>query len=269
VSAAPLQAGPAVWVRGLVVSAGGRTILRGVDLQAGPGELVGLVGPNGAGKTTLLRAVAGFVPAEAGEVRVGGADPRRLRARDLGRLLAQVPQAASLHLDFSCLDVVLMGRYPHTRRLQRHEGPDDVAAARAALRAAGLAEREAEPAAVLSGGERQLLLLARALAQEASVLLLDEPTANLDLRHRLAALELVRAAVDDGVTALAAVHDLELAARYCDRVVLLADGTVLAGGRPDAVLTPEHVATAFGVTVAVFPDPVTGVLRLSLLGRAP
>jgi iron complex transport system ATP-binding protein len=269
-SAEPLRSGPAdgVQVRGLRIAAGGRLILRGVDLDAVPGELVGLIGPNGAGKTTLLRAVAGYLPADAGQVRIGGADPRRLRARDLGRLLAQVPQAASLDLDFSCLDIVLMGRYPHLRRLQRHEGPEDLTAARLALAAAGLGDREGDPAAVLSGGERQLLLLARALAQDAAVLLLDEPTANLDLRHRLAALDLVRSAVGVGIAGIAAVHDLELAARYCDRLVLVADGAVLATGRPAEVLTPERIDAAFGVTVEVFQDPVTRALRLSVLGRA-
>ena len=267
-SAEALRVAQGVWVRGLRLSAGGREILRGVDLEAAPGELVGLVGPNGAGKTTLLRALAGYLPADAGEVRVAGADPRRLRARNLGRLLAQVPQVATLDLDFSCLEVVLMGRYAHLRPLQRQEGPGDLAAARSALAAAGLREREADPVAVLSGGERQLLLLARALAQDASVLLLDEPTANLDLRHRLAALDLVRGSVALGMTAVAAVHDLELAARYCDRIVLLAGGTVLAAGRPEAVLTPAAIAQAFGVTVSTFPDPMTGAIRLSVLGRA-
>ncbi len=269
-SAVPVP-GPAegIAVRGLRVSLSGRTILRGVDLDARPGELVGLIGPNGAGKTTVLRAVAGHLPVDAGQVRVAGADPRRLRARSLGRLLAQVPQAARLDLDFTCLDIVLMGRYPHLRPLQRREGPGDVGAARAALRAAGLGEREADAAAVLSGGQRQLLLLARAMAQDASVLLLDEPTANLDLRHRLAVLDLVRAAVGAGLAAVASVHDLELAARYCDRLVLLADGAVLAAGPPAEVLTPDHVAAAFGVKAAVFPDPATGALRLSVLGVAP
>ncbi len=269
-SAAPaVGAGGGISVRRLRVSLGGRPVLRGVDLDAAPGELVGLIGPNGAGKTTVLRAVAGHIPIDAGQVRVAGADPRRLRARDLGRLMAQVPQVARLDLDFTCLDIVLMGRYPHLRPLQRQEGPGDVGAARAALRAAGLGEREDDPAAVLSGGQRQLLLLARAMAQDAAVLLLDEPTANLDLRHRLAVLDLVRAAVDAGIAAVASVHDLELAARYCDRLVLLADGAVLAAGSPSEVLTPAHVAAAFGVEAAVFPDPATGALRLSVLGVAP
>jgi iron complex transport system ATP-binding protein len=245
-----------------------RPVLRGVSLQLRPGEVAGLVGPNGAGKTTLLRALGGLVAVRSGEVRLEGVPLGRLPGRHRARRLALMPQAAALGLDFTCLDVVLMGRYPHLRPLAP-EGPRDLAVARGAL-----AEVEMGPAAArrtggLSGGERQRVLFARARCQEAAVLLCDEPTANLDLRHGAQLFGILRAHARAGGAVLAAVHDLDLAARHCDRLVLLHGGRVLADGPPEQVLTPGHLETAYGVEAAIHRDPFTGAVRVTVLRPLP
>ena len=245
-----------------------RPVLRGVSLGLRPGEVVGLVGPNGAGKTTLLRALCGLLPPRRGEVRLEGVPLGRLPGRSRARRLALMPQAAALGLDFTCLDVVLMGRYPHLRPLAP-ERPGDLAVARAALaevEMGGCADRRT---AGLSAGERQRVLFARARSQEAAVLLCDEPTANLDLRHRAQLFEVLRAHARGGGAVLAAVHDLDLAARHCDRLVLLHEGTVLADGPPDRVLTPAHLEAAYGVEAAVHQDPWSGSVRVTVLRPLP
>jgi iron complex transport system ATP-binding protein len=271
---ARLSARPLLAADGLVVdvpaqgSGGGPVrLLHGVSMSLVPRELVGLIGPNGAGKTTLLRVLGGALRPTAGEVRLGGSDlqrlPRRLRARRLG----QVPQSATTGIDFTALDVVLMGRYPHLRALEP-EGPHDYALARGALAEVEMAAAAARRTSTLSAGERQRLLFARARCQEAGVLLCDEPTANLDLRHRALLFEVLRGFAAGGGAVLAAIHDVDLAARYCGRLILLAGGRVLADGAPQAVLTPHLLRQAYAVEAEVHIDPATGSPRVTVLGPA-
>jgi iron complex transport system ATP-binding protein len=198
---------------------------------------------------------------------LGGVPLARLSPRLRARQLALMPQAASLGLDFRCLDFVLMGRYPHLRPLQP-EGPRDLALARAAIAEMELGAAEQRSTAALSAGERQRLLFSRARCQEAAVLLCDEPAANLDLRHRALLFGVLQAFAAEGGGVLAALHDLDLAARYCDRLVLLCAGRVLADGPPAAVLTAERIREAYAVQAAVRPDPVTGTLHVAVLGPA-
>jgi iron complex transport system ATP-binding protein len=252
-------------VRGLRVVYGEREALRGVDLDVAPGEVVGLVGPNGGGKTTLLRAVTGGVAMSAGEVRIGGEDAARLSAREMARRAAVVPQTPSLPVGFLAREIVVMGRTPYLRFLEQ-EGPEDYAKADAALTALGaeaLAYRRVEE---LSGGERQNVVLARALAQETPLLLLDEPTANLDIGHQVVIAGLVRRlAAERGVGVLAALHDLTLASLYCDRLVLLAEGSVIAQGAAAEVLRRENLRLAYGADVAVLrPEGLAGPVVLPL-----
>ena len=257
----------AVEARALSLRVEARRLLDGVDLIAGRGQLVGLVGPNGAGKSTLLRALAGVLRHQQGSVRLEGSELRSLPARDVASLLALVPQIAPYTQGFTARELVLMGRYPHLGRFEV-EGRADAAVARDAMRltgAEGFAPRTLE---TLSGGERQRVFLARALAQEPRILLLDEPTSNLDLLHQLTILGLVRRLVDSGLTAVAAIHDLNLAARYCDRLVVLGGGRVLTEGAPEEVLTPETIEAAFGVRAAVYREPATGALAVSPIGPA-
>lgn len=240
-------------VRDLHVSYDGHPVLRGVSLAARAGEVVAVVGPNGCGKTTLIRAITRVVPWERGEVLAGEVPVRYLRQRELARLVAVVPQNPVLPLGYTALDVVLMGRTPHLGFFEQ-EGPEDYRRAKAALeraRAGHLTERRVDE---LSGGERQAVVLARALAQEAPILILDEPTANLDIGHQVAVASLVRRLAASGLAVLAAIHDLTLASLYCDRIVLMREGRVLAEGEPDEVLTTEVIRSAYGAEVTVLRD---------------
>lgn len=249
---------PLLDASGLTVAFGDVEVVSGVDLRVAPGALVGLVGPNGAGKTTVLRAVTGAVEPNAGTVRLSGERADELSAREVGRRVASVPQETTLGFDFGVRRVVEMGRTPHLGRFDGH-GPDDAAAVDAAMAAAGVERFADRSIAAVSGGERQRVLLARALAQAAPLLLLDEPTASLDVNHAVETLELVRKLVDAGGRgAVAAIHDLDAAARYCDAVVVLADGGVRAAGPPRAVFSASVLNDAFGAEAFVGRGPATG-----------
>ena len=243
------------------------TLLDGVTLHADRGQLVGLIGPNGAGKSTLLRAISGILGYRDGAVRLDGADIKSLSSKAIAAGLALVPQIAPYTHGFTCIELVLMGRYPHLGRFQI-EGKEDDRIARDAMRLTEIEQFADRTLDTLSGGERQRVFVSRALAQQPRVLLLDEPTSNLDVLHQLKVFDLVRRLVDDGLTAIAAIHDLNMAARYCDRLVLLTGGRVLAEGSPEEVLSPETIESAFGVKAAVYREPVTGSLAIGLIGPA-
>ena len=241
----------------LVYQVDAARLLDSVYLQADSGEFIGLIGPNGAGKTTFLKAVSGLVRSQEGTVHLDGHDLRGMSARDIARLQALVPQIAAFTFGFTSLEVVLMGRYPHMGRLQV-EGAED---RRIASEVMGLTETEAfadRPLTTLSGGERQRVFVARALAQQPQILLLDEPTSNLDIMHQLKVLDIVQGLVAQGITAVAAIHDLTLAARYCQRLVLMSEGRVLAQGAPEEVLTSTNIEEAFHVRAVIVQDPFTG-----------
>ena len=257
----------AISAQNLTYEVEGKTLLDGVDLHADRGQLVGLIGPNGAGKTTLLRTISGILRHRQGSVRLEGSDLTSLSPRDVAATLALVPQIAPYTYGFTSIELVLMGRYPHLGRFEI-EGREDDRIARDAMRLTETEQFSDRTLDTLSGGERQRVFVARALAQQPRILLMDEPTANLDVLHQLKVLDLVRQLVDDGLTAVAAIHDLNMAARYCDKLVLLSDGRVLAEGTPNEVLTPETIESAFGVRSAVYQDPVTGSPAISLIGPA-
>ena len=243
------------------------TLLDGVTLHADRGQLVGLIGPNGAGKSTLLRAMSGILGYRDGAVRLDGADIKSLSSKAIAAGLALVPQIAPYTHGFTCIELVLMGRYPHLGRFQI-EGKEDDRISRDAMRLTEIEQFADRTLDTLSGGERQRVFVSRALAQQPRVLLLDEPTSNLDVLHQLKVFDLVRKLVDEGLTAVAAIHDLNMAARYCDRLVLLTGGRVLAEGSPEEVLSPETIESAFGVKAAVYREPVTGALAIGLIGPA-
>lgn len=242
-------------VRALHVSYGERPVLRGVDLSVAAGELVGLVGPNGCGKTTLLRAITRVIPWASGEVLLLGEPASALSRRELSRRTAVVPQNPTLPVGYAALEVVLMGRTPHLGFLEQ-EGAEDYRRARQALETVGASELAERPIDELSGGERQNAVLARALAQDAPVLLLDEPTAHLDVGHQIALFRLVREqAQRSGLAVLAAIHDLTLASLYCDRLALMTAGTIVATGPPEEVLTSENISRAYNARVLVLRVP--------------
>ncbi|MFC6974112.1 heme ABC transporter ATP-binding protein [Halomicroarcula sp. GCM10025709] len=247
---------PIVETTDLSVSIAEQEILSGIDLAVAEGSLVGLVGPNGAGKTTLLRTVGGTLVPDEGRVTVADHEVHERSASEIGRLIARLPQSTSLSFDFTVEQVVEMGRTPHLGRFER-AGSDDQAAIEQAMERAEVAEFADRRVTSLSGGERQRVLLARALAQSTPVLLLDEPTASLDINHAVRTLELVADLVADGKTAVAAIHDLNLAARYCDELVLVAGGEIRAAGPPEDVLGAETLGEAFDANALVTDHPVT------------
>ncbi len=257
----------AISARGLTYEVEGETLLDGVSLHADKGQFVGLIGPNGAGKSTLLRTISGILRYRSGSIRLDGEDMSFLSPKNVAAALALVPQIAPYTYGFTAVELVLMGRYPHLGRFQI-EGREDERIAGDAMRLTETEQFTERTLDTLSGGERQRVFIARALAQQPRILLMDEPTANLDILHQLKALDLVRQLVNEGLTAVAAIHDLNMAARYCDRLVLLSDGKLLADGSPDEVLTPSTIESAFGVTSAVYRDPITDSLRISLIGPA-
>lgn len=261
------QGQPALAAENLSYSVEAQTLLDDVHLHAEQGQFVGVIGPNGAGKSTLLRALSGMLRQRQGAVSLEGTDLRAMSSRDVAASMALVSQIAPYTHGFTGFELVLMGRYPHLGRFQI-EGQEDNRIAQEAMQQTDTERFADRTLDTLSGGERQRVFVSRALAQRPRVLLLDEPTSNLDVFHQLKVLDLVRQLVNDGLTAIAAIHDLHMAARYCDRLVLLSGGRVLAEGTPEEVLTPEAIESAFGVRCAVYPDPVTGTLAISLIGAA-
>ena len=290
--APPLAGTPVLAARDVSVRLGGNPILRSVSFEAHAGEVAGLIGPNGAGKSTLLRVLAGLLRPESGEVRIkappetgtGGAvgdEPLKgLNSAQRARRIAFMPQHDATH-PFTAIETVLMGRYAHLGRFEL-EGRQDREIALRAMARTDTAQFEDRQLDRLSGGERQRVILARALAQQADVILLDEPSASLDLRHRLSIMETLREEVatvkappgasTDGarqVAVVVALHDVTLASRYCDRLTLLCDGRITAEGPPVDVLTPQNLRSAFGVETAVQIDPATGSPQVWLIGPSP
>jgi iron complex transport system ATP-binding protein len=244
------MSGPVLEALAVGHSFAGCPVLAAVSLRASPGEWVGILGPNGAGKSTLLRVLAGLIVPSSGTVRLADLDPARANPRQVARLRAFLPQQSETVFPFTALELALLGRHPHGGRFSL-ESAADFEKARAAL-----AEVDCLPFAnrtldTLSGGERQRVCLARALSQEAPVLLLDEPTTALDLFHRSRILSVLERRRREGSTIVMSTHDLHLAGRRCDRLLLLSEGKTVVEGTPHEVLTREHVEAAFRVPVTV------------------
>ncbi|MFF9980520.1 ABC transporter ATP-binding protein [Streptomyces erythrochromogenes] len=239
-----------ITAEGLSWSASGTPVVRGVGLDIAPGETVGLLGPNGSGKSSLLRCLAGLRAPDAGTVCYDGVPVRDMSARAIARRVAFVAQDSGLDTDLRVADVVGLGRTPFR---DRWRGPDahDRAVVAAALERVGLTALAGRPWQNLSGGERQRAHIARAFAQQPYGLLLDEPTNHLDVKHQLELMELL---ADADQTVLVALHDLTLAARHCDRLLLMHDGALVASGSPADVLTSENLARIFEVDAELSAD---------------
>ncbi|UZF91804.1 ABC transporter ATP-binding protein [Bosea sp. NBC_00550] len=231
-------------------SAAGRMIVDGVTLAAAPGRILGLIGPNGSGKSSLLRLLCRLRKVASGVVTLDERDIARVPRRELAQRLAFVEQQATTEIQLSVCEVVRLGRTPHRAALASWSAADEAAVSEALVRV-GLEDRHDQPWHTLSGGERQRVHIARALAQEPSELILDEPTNHLDIQHQLSILTLIRRL---GITCIVALHDLNLAALFCDEIALLHHGRLLAAGTPETVLTEETIRTVFGVAVAIKPD---------------
>ncbi len=238
------------------VSYGAKKILEAITFHTEAGEILGIVGPNGSGKTTLLKAMSRVVARDTGEIRLDDRDLDSLGHRELARRVAVVPQDISIGFDYTVRDVVMMGRHPYIGRFAS-ETARDVEICDHAMLLANIADLAGMSVHEISGGERQRVLIARALAQEPKILLLDEATSNLDVSHQVEILNIIRELAGE-ITVVSVFHDLNLAAYYCDRLLLLKDRKVYALGTPGEVLTREKIREVFGMEMLVRPHPLTG-----------
>lgn len=243
-------------VRNVTLGYGHATVLSDISLDTIPGEILGIVGPNGSGKSTLIKGITKLLKPISGHIYVDGHDVRKLSTGDLAKTVAVVPQAPLLPNAFTALEIVLMGRTPHLGFL-RNESHSDLEIARESMeltRVWNLAHRRVGE---LSGGEIQRVTIARALTQQPKIILLDEPTAYLDISFQIETLDLIsRLCAQKGLSALSALHDLNLAAQYCDRIIMLRDGSIYAQGKPDEVITYENVKEVYNVDVHIYPHPL-------------
>jgi iron complex transport system ATP-binding protein len=240
-------------LRGVRVAFGDRTIIDSLDLAVGDGERVCLIGPNGAGKSSLLRAITGFVPSQSGKVLIDGVPNQEMGRREVARRIAVVPGHVTLPFAMAVEDAVALGRIPHEHPFSGLR-PADRAAVDAAIDRVGIGHLRGRDARQLSLGERQLVLLAIALAQQGRMLILDEPTVHLDLGHQVAVMQLLTDLnTREGLTIVAVLHDLALAALFFPRIVLLHHGRIVADGQPGDVLTPDVIRDVYGVDTRFVP----------------
>jgi iron complex transport system ATP-binding protein len=240
-------------------------VLEGITFRAGRGECIGIIGPNGSGKSTLLKTLSKVLRPSSGRVVLCDKELERYSSKELARHMAVVPQDTNIDFDFTCLEVVLMGRNPHMGRFEL-EGKRELDIAGECMILTSTWHLRERPFSEVSGGERQRVIIARALAQEPAVLLLDEPVSHLDINHQIEILDLVeRLKGQRGLVVMIVLHDLNLAARYCDRLMLLYENKILATGSPAEVLTHEYIGQAFRANVVIRKHPLTGFLYVTLL----
>lgn len=243
-------------VSGLEYAVNGVNILKGMDFSISKGEFVGLIGPNGAGKTTLLKCLNGLNRSK-GHIEINGRSLDTLSSREIARNISIMHQDTSITFPFPAIDIVLSGRYPHLSRT-RGEGAGDYAIARKHMEYTDTLKLEDRPITQISGGERQRVLFARTLTQETGIILLDEPSASLDIAHEEQIFKYSCELCTSGRTVIAAVHDLKIAARYCSRLILLKEGSIIADGTPEEVLTSGNLSSAYGVNALVYRNRITG-----------
>jgi iron complex transport system ATP-binding protein len=261
---------PIIELKGVGFRYGEKRVLEDIALAVEEGEFFGILGPNGSGKSTLLNLIDGIRQPCDGVLRIKGVSPGGMKRKELARLVAVVPQDASWVFPLTVEQVVLMGRFPHMGRFA-FESQRDFDVVRSAMEATDLLPFASRLMETLSGGERQRVWLARALAQEPQIILLDEPTSSLDIAHRIVTFDLFRALSSNAkLTVLAVTHDINLASLYCDRIALLHQGRLHALGRPGEVLTESNIREVFRVNVVVDRHPLTELPRVSLIGgRSP
>lgn len=253
---------PATQTLDLTVHLSGKLILDRISFSAEHGDLIAVIGPNGSGKTTLLRAIGGLLDDHQGSIFIDGVDIASIDPRLMGTKIAFVPQTPPETHNFTTADIVSMGRYPHTSRFQIDSSNDDEFI-EAAMAATDVLDLRHSKVSELSGGERQRVFIARALAQNTSIIVMDEPTANLDIQYQLKILKLMREYTNRGVCVVTAIHDLSLASRYADKLILLKEGQIISSGLPQDVLVSENIKASYGISALVYNDPLTGKTTLS------
>jgi iron complex transport system ATP-binding protein len=255
-------------IQDVVAEYGSIPALQGVSLEVNAGDMAGIIGPNGSGKSTLLRTIARVLRPRRGCVLLDGEDVFRWETKQLARRLGVVAQESPISFDFTALEIVLMGRAPYLGRLEA-ESERDLAIARQAMEETDCWELAQRPITQLSGGEKQRVVVARALAQQPEILLLDEPTAALDINHQVEILDIVaRLNRTDSVTTLVVMHDLNLASQYCDYLVVLKAGKVFAVGTPEEVISAPVISAVYGTDVVVAPHPRSGRPQIVLLPQS-
>jgi len=238
---------------------GSKVVVRDITFSMMPGEMVGLVGPNGSGKSTIIKALCRTISQWSGKVMIDGKDISRIPRKDLALLVGVVPQTAVLPSAFTAFEIVLMGRNPHLGLFQ-YEGPGDMAIAWQAMERTSTQHLAERRIGELSGGEIQSIVIARALTQETEAILLDEPTANLDIGRQIEILDLIKGLCrENRLTVVAALHDLNLASHYCDRLVLINDSRIRAEGTPAEVISPENINEVYGSGSYVHTHPLSGL----------
>ena len=242
-------------------------VLQDISLAIRGGEMVGLLGPNGSGKSTLIKLASGILKSKQGEIRLDGTSLKELSRMSIARQIAVVPQQFHVSFAFTAAEIVMLGRIPFLKPFAE-ESESDKRSVADALEMVGIGKLQERRFDELSGGERQKVILAMALAQEPKLLLLDEPTAHLDISHQIEILELVKKLnVERGLTVLAAIHDLNLASLYFNRLILLKEGRILADGAPAQVLTEQTINEVFAASVKVEPHPATGVPHIVVMPK--
>ncbi|AEE95954.1 ABC transporter related protein [Mahella australiensis 50-1 BON] len=244
------------------------TIIEHLDLAIERSSMVGILGPNGSGKTTLLRHISAALKPRSGVVLLNGVDVFAMRRRMLARKIAYVPQSTAADFEFSAMDVVMMGRIPYMKGFQS-ESHADMSAVKQAMDMTGTWQFRDRSITELSGGELQRVMIARALAQQPEILMLDEPTAHLDLQFQMEILDLLRQLVDHhGLTVIVVLHDINLAVQFCDKVVFMQSGSIIADGRPQDVITEQLISDVYNVAVSIWHDEATGSICIAPVRQA-
>ena len=254
-------------IDGIDCSYGSVEILKNIDFEVESGQFVGILGPNGSGKTTLLKSISKVLKPKKGAILIDDTDIYKMKNIDLAKQMAVVPQSSPVSFDFTSLEVVLMGRNPHMTRFKM-EGQSDLDIAKNAMKLTRTWEFADRPITELSGGERQRVIIARALTQEPRILLLDEPTTHLDICNQLEILDLIKQLSEEkNLLVVAVFHDFNLAARYCDSIILMKQGKIVGVGHADETLTSENVKKVFSVDTLVKKHPITGQLHVIPISR--
>lgn len=245
---------------------GAEAIIEHISLHAEKNLSIGIIGPNGSGKTTLLKAISNILEPYSGTVQIDGTDVTSISARDLARIMGVVPQETNISFDYTVSDIVLMGRHAYIGRFSS-ESPEDLRIANAAMETCNIAQYADRSINEISGGERQRVIIARAIAQEPKILLLDEATSHLDINHQIEILNLIHHL--DGVVRIGVYHDLNLAAQYCDHLILLNNGMICASGSPAEVITPKNLKEHYSINAVVTINPITKKPRITSFFESP